>query len=204
MSGLFFKDMCTLKKYALWYIAVIAVFAAVALLTYNNAFVLGTAVLVPVSVLTATISTDKKDDWTEYALACGIRPLSVAAEKALFAFMTFPVPVLISALVCACGAGGFDVSTWLTYLSFSADAVLASIAVSLPVSYGFGTEKARLITGIAIAAALCGVIAGLSFLDTADVNLLILIAPPVLLLCIAVASVFLTSSVIGYDRRRCP
>ena len=75
MSGLFLKDLYTLKKYAIWYVSVTAIFVAVAFFTGNNSFILGLAVLIPLSVLTATISTDKKDEWTEYALACGISPV---------------------------------------------------------------------------------------------------------------------------------
>lgn len=196
MSGLFLKDLYTLKKYALWYVSVTAIFVAVAFFTGNNSFILGLAVLIPLSVLTATISTDKKDEWTEYALACGISPVSVAAEKAIFAACTFLLPALASAGVCAVNDGGFDVAAYLTALSFSADAVLVAIAVSLPVSYRFGTEKARLITGIAIAAALCGIIAGLSFIESSDMNAPLLILPPALFACTATLAVVLTSSII--------
>lgn len=202
MSGLFLKDLYTLKKYALWYVSVSAIFIAVAFFTGNNSFILGLAVLIPLSVLTATISADKKDDWTEYALACGLSPISVAAEKALFAACTFLLPALASAGVCAINEGGFDAATYLASLSFSADAVLVAISVSLPVSYRFGTEKARLITGIAIAAALCGTIAGLSFIDPADMTALLLILPPLLFLCAAVLAVILTSSIVKTESAR--
>ena len=93
MRGCFVKDLYTLLKYLPFYALYCLAFVLIAVFTKNTAFVTGLAVLLPVSVISAVVTADKKDGFTEYAFACGLSPLAVAAEKLILAlgFAAFAV-----------------------------------------------------------------------------------------------------------------
>lgn len=194
MKGLFLKDMYTLKRYVLWYAVYCAAFVLMAVLMKNTAFVTGLALLLPLSAASATILCDRRDNWTEYALACGLSPLAVAAEKFLLALCFAAPPVIL----------------WFPayFLTFPAEVDLASFSVTLavaflaaaltiPLSYKLDVERGRLVLGIIALVLLILCVA----LMTAFGNYLpshpaLLVIPPLFCAAACVPAMFITRNII--------
>ena len=159
MKGLFIKDLMTLGKYIVWYAVYCAAFTLIALISKNTAFIAGLAVLLPVSVCSATISADKKENWTEYSLACGMSPAAITAEKYLLTLIAAAVATALWPVAYFPVSGG---DADLSGLAVTAALALVSGALALPLAYKFGAERGRLVLGIAMCALLVACVALLS------------------------------------------
>lgn len=195
MRGCFVKDLYTLLKYLPFYALYCLAFVLIAVFTKNTAFVTGLAVLLPVSVISAVVTADKKDGFTEYAFACGLSPLAVAAEKLILAlgFAAFAVALWPLAYFLA-----FPSGTELYGLSVTAAVALASVAVSLPLSYKLGAERGRLVLGIVMLALIAACVALMTAFGDAmpGASPLLLISLPVVTAAACVGSLAATAKAV--------
>lgn len=194
MSGLFLKDLYTLKKYALWYAIYCVVFTLFAIVLKNTAFISGLAMFMPMSVTAAVVSCDRKDNWVEYSLACGVSPLTAAAEKMLLAICFAAVYTALWPLAYFVT---FPQTVDLSGLTLTAALAFAATAFSVPMSYKLGPERARLVMGIAALVLLIACVSLMTlFGNDLPAHPALLIAPPVVCAAACVPSLFITKSII--------
>ena len=194
MSGLFLKDLYTLKKYALWYAVYCVVFTLLAIVLENTAFVSGLAMLLPMSVTAAVVTCDRKDNWVEYSLACGVSPLTAAAEKMLLALAFAALGIALWPLAYFVT---FPETTDLSGFTLTVALALAATAFSVPMSYKLGPERARLVMGIAALVLLIACVSLMTlFGNDLPAHPALLIAPPVVCAAACVPSLFITGNII--------
>lgn len=203
MKGLLIKDMYTLRHYALWYLIYCLVFMLLAVLLENPAFVTGLAVLLPLSALSATVTADRKDNWTEYALACGQSPFAIAAEKLIIALTLSLITTALWALSYFLAFRTFDDPA---ELCITAALSFATVALSLPLSYKLGVERCRLVLGIIMLVLMVACVALLTAAGNglSDASPLLFSALTVISVATCVPSLFITASVIRPDKSLSP
>ena len=179
-----------------------AVFVLLPIFTDNTAFVTGLSVLLPVSAVSAAVSADKKDDWTRYALACGLSPETAAAEKFLLALCVAAVSVALWPLAYFLR---FPEAVDLSGLSVTVSLALASAALAVPLSYKLGTERGRLVLGVIMLALLASCVALLTAFggSLSTAHPLLLALPPAACAAACVGSFFGTARLIR-EQISCP
>ncbi len=199
MKGLLIKDMYTLRHYALWYLIYCLVFMLLAVLLENPAFITGLAVFLPLSAVSATVTADRKDNWTEYALACGQSPLTIAAQKMIVATALSLITTALWALSYFIVFRSFDNPA---ELCLTAALSFVTVALALPLSYKLGVERSRLILGIIMLVLLIACVALFTAVGDglSDVHPLLFSVLTAAGAASCVPSLFITASVIRPDK----
>ncbi len=188
MKGLLYKSWLNVKPVVLYYIIFVVVFFLVSLLNRDPLYFAAICVMIGVAVPLASMTSDDKDGWEEFAVAAGVSRTRFVLGRYLFALLSeLPGWVLSAVLVLLCE----DRLAALATVLFYCGAGLLTAALLLPLVFRFGVEKSRvllvLVMVFVFAAALT--VGILTFGEDAIVTGLPLFALPGAMLAFGVASV---------------
>lgn len=71
MLGLLLKDIYNVRKQAIWYLAMIALFCGLSIILKNVAFSSTIGILVTISMPLTAIAYEEKDGWQKFVVASG-------------------------------------------------------------------------------------------------------------------------------------
>lgn len=168
MKGFLYKDLCVLGSAFKSYAALFGVFAVLTLLGIYDLSFMG--VFVPVLLCMSTLSSvtlDESARWDRFAVATPKGRDRVVRDKyrllLLSALLALVLELLLALLLALKGEGA--VAENLIVLLLSTFGVLIASAVSLPLAFRFGYQKARIIV-VGVSALAAGAIGSLSVIAT--------------------------------------
>ena len=139
MLGIFVKDLYTVRKQAVWYAAVVVVFAALSVLIKQVAYAAAIGILVPVSMPLTAIAYEEREGSQKFVVASGIPRAAIVGEKYLLGllFWLWSAAAYTAAYFILGAEGGA--------VEFVLPLCLPLIVLSavLPLAAKFGVEKAR-------------------------------------------------------------
>ena len=139
MLGIFVKDLYTVRKQAVWYAAVVVVFAALSVLIKQVAYAAAIGILVPVSMPLTAIAYEEREGSQKFVVASGIPRAAIVGEKYLLGllFWLWSAAAYTTAYFILGAEGGA--------VEFVLPLCLPLVVLSavLPLAAKFGVEKAR-------------------------------------------------------------
>ena len=139
MLGIFVKDLYTVRKQAVWYAAVVVVFAALSVLIKQVAYAAAIGILVPVSMPLTAIAYEEREGSQKFVVASGIPRAAIVGEKYLLGllFWLWSAAAYTTAYFILGAEGGA--------VEFVLPLCLPLVVLSavLPLVAKFGVEKAR-------------------------------------------------------------
>lgn len=159
MSGLLLKDLLVLRKGAKSYLIFLALYAVLSLTWSSNLF--STLLVVIVMMLPMNcFSWDNYTKWDTYAGTLPLRRRTVVASRYLLVLLIAAAAmVLMAALALVSGliSGVMDWDQFLlSYVSSMAGALLLN-ALTLPLLYKYGPERARILMTVCLVAIFAGI-----------------------------------------------
>lgn len=147
MKGLLVKDLLILKSQVKVYLMMLAVFAAFTLFfdsgDFRGGFLTGILSMFPVIIPLACMSLDAQSHWDSLCAALPVSRAEIAGERYLLAALVDAVCGALS--FCISVAFGTGVRDSLEVMAVLVAMPLAVNAVTLPLMFRFGVEKARVI-----------------------------------------------------------
>lgn len=159
MSGLLLKDLLVLRKGAKAYLLFLALYAVLSLTWSNNLF--STLLVVIVMMLPINcFSWDNYTKWDTYAMALPVRRRTVVASRYLLVLLIAAAAMVLMAALTFVSFLISGVMDWdqflLSYISSMAGALLLN-ALTLPLLYKYGPERARILMMMGLVVIFAGV-----------------------------------------------
>ena len=159
MSGLLLKDLLVLRKGAKAYLIFLALYAVLSLFWSSNLF--STLLVVIVMMLPMNcFSWDNYTKWDTYAMALPIRRRTVVASRYLLVLLIAAAAMVLMAALSLVSFLISGVMDWdqflLSYTSSMAGALLLN-ALTLPLLYKYGPERARILMMVCLVVIFAGI-----------------------------------------------
>lgn len=159
MSGLLLKDLLVLRKGAKSYLLFLALYAALSLYWSNGLF--STLLVVIVMMLPMNcFAWDNYTKWDTYAGALPVSARTVVASRYLLVLLVSAAALLLMAALSAVSfliTGHMDWETFLFSCTSSLAGALLVNAVTLPLMYKYGPERARILMMVCLIVVFAGV-----------------------------------------------
>lgn len=98
MLGLLLKDIYNVRKQAIWYLAMIALFCGLSIILKNVAFSSTIGILVTISMPLTAIAYEEKDGWQKFVVASGTKIRTIVGEKYLLGIVFALVSIIVYAV----------------------------------------------------------------------------------------------------------
>lgn len=148
MKGLIIKDLYVIKRYARATILVALIFAAVGLMSANNASFTGMISMMSTMMVINAFSYDDLAKWDRYALAMPISRKTMVGARYLLGFCLWLGGVLLALVILLVSMIVHQQNTYqesLMIIAMIGAGMLMATAISLPMLYKFGVEKGRIL-----------------------------------------------------------
>lgn len=202
MKGLLLKDVYMIEKYCKSFLLMIAVFIFIPFVIGENMFFVFYPSILCAMLPTSLIGYDEKSGWNRYCGALPYTKMQIVSGKYIINAVTGLAVIALTAIVQAIqinSKGAFGAAEYFILLSFSLALFCFSSAVSLPLMFKFGVEKASLIRLVlfGIFFGCCGA-ASAVFKNTLNVQWTLPLAVVLTGLCIVSIVVYVISWYLSY------
>ena len=140
MLGLLLKDIYNVRKQAIWYLAMIALFCGLSIILKNVAFSSTIGILVTISMPLTAIAYEEKDGWQKFVVASGTKIRTIVGEKYLLGIVFALVSIIVYAvtfmLVGETENRAVEITAPICMQFFV-------LSVVLPMIFKFGVERGR-------------------------------------------------------------
>ena len=158
MAAMLYKDLMVVLKTSIYIIFAAVLFAVLAGVSSGSYFFLVYPVIVLGALGFSCLSYDERCGWLSYAVALPGGRNRIVTEKYLLALLGMGAAILLTLIsigICDLVRGTFlaERMLWAVWVGLLIGTV--QICLLLPVSFGMGTEKGRIIYLVCIGAA-CG------------------------------------------------
>ncbi|WP_297199391.1 ABC-2 transporter permease [uncultured Flavonifractor sp.] len=153
MKGLIYKDILAMRRLAGTYLLFFLVYGGLAIAGVFDISVLGgMVVLLGMMIPMSSISMDDTNGWARFAVASPVGRQGIIKGKYLFTLLTLAISTVLAGLLMAAatllGIGENSPIDCLLITLCCTGAGLLLDAVLLPLTFQFGTEKARILNVI--------------------------------------------------------
>lgn len=159
MSGLLLKDLLVLRKGAKSYLIFLALYAVLSLYWSNGLF--STLLVVIVMMLPMNcFAWDNYTKWDTYAGALPVSSRTVVASRYLLVLLVAAAALMLMAALSAVSfliTGVMDWGTFLFSCTSSLTGALLVNALTLPLMYKYGPERARILMMVCLIVIFAGV-----------------------------------------------
>ena len=139
MLGLLIKDLINVRKQAIWYAAVVVVFAVLSVVLKNGSFSAAIGILLTISVPLTAAAYEERDGWPKFVAASGLPRAAVVAEKYVLGLLFW----LLSAAVYVAAYFIMGAEDGAVEFVLPVCLPLIVLAAVMPLVIKFGVEKAR-------------------------------------------------------------
>lgn len=198
MGGLLLKDILNLKKQAAAYLGVVIFYVVLSVWNGNFTFFGWMLILLGTMMPITAIAFDERAQWEKYALTMPVSRTQLVISKYLLGYILMGCALVIYAVFSGLyGNGIFSKDSLLMYAAMTGIAVFF-LSCLMPVIVKFGTEKARVymlaIIMVPTLLVMSVIKSGVSMPSEQTLKR-IAYALPVVVLLIAIGSVFLSISI---------
>lgn len=162
MLGLLLKDIYNVRKQAIWYLAMIALFCGLSIILKNVAFSSTIGILVTISMPLTAIAYEEKDGWQKFVVASGTKIRTIVGEKYLLGIVFALVSIIVYAvtfmLVGETENRAVEITAPICMQFFV-------LSVVLPMVFKFGVERGRVYMIVAVVALMAVLIAVFPLLE---------------------------------------
>lgn len=162
MLGLLLKDIYNVRKQAIWYLAMIALFCGLSIILKNVAFSSTIGILVTISMPLTAIAYEEKDGWQKFVVASGTKIRTIVGEKYLLGIVFALVSIIVYAvtfmLVGETENRAVEITAPICMQFFV-------LSVVLPMVFKFGVERGRVYMIVAAVALMAVLIAVFPLLE---------------------------------------
>lgn len=162
MLGLLLKDIYNVRKQAIWYLAMIALFCGLSIILKNVAFSSTIGILVTISMPLTAIAYEEKDGWQKFVVASGTKIRTIVGEKYLLGIVFALVSIIVYAvtfmLVGETENRAVEITAPICMQFFV-------LTVVLPMVFKFGVERGRVYMIVAAVALMAVLIAVFPLLE---------------------------------------
>lgn len=150
MRGLLIKDLALCRKSLSSYLVVVCVFAAVSL--FGQASFSGMILMLVSSICVNSFSYDDMAHWNSYALCCPVTRRQLVGSKYLLGLILWGIGSALSLLLGGLSALNSDVALAEALLPtpIVGAMMLIALAITLPLLFKLGVEKARTLLIVAV------------------------------------------------------
>ena len=161
MTGLLIKDIYNIRKQALWYVALIVFFCILSISIENIGFSAAIGMVVTVNIPLMAIAYEERDGWQKFVIASGVKIRKIVLEKYLLGLL-FTAASSIALFVLLM----FTVQDNPTVVfALSVFMQIATLCVSMPITFKFGVEKSRVYLMVAIVVLMAIFVALMSLME---------------------------------------
>ena len=162
MLGLLLKDIYNVRKQAIWYLAMIALFCGLSIILKNVAFSSTIGIMVTISMPLTAIAYEEKDGWQKFVVASGTKIRTIVGEKYLLGIVFALVSIIVYAvtfmLVGETENRAVEITAPICMQFFV-------LSVVLPMVFKFGVERGRVYMIVAVVALMAVLIAVFPLLE---------------------------------------
>lgn len=199
MLGLLIKDLYTVRKLVLWYLAMIVVCFTVSVYLKNISFILAIGIASETSMVMTTFAYEERDSWSKFVTASGLNSKTIVLEKYILGVAMVIFVNVIGVIAFALVKTQED--SWSeVIIPFLFQLIVISCCI--PAIFKYGVEKSRIILIVIIAIAMIALVGTAEFLFdsiTGIATIVIAIAGT----CIAVGAIIISyfTSVSIYNKK---